>query len=186
VGTTTDTRERMISSAALMLRERGVAGTSVAKVLEHCSGPRGSVQFHFPGGKNQLVAEALGLAGGLVSGVLADASAQGARPGEVLASICEFYKRQLIETGFQAGCPVGAAAQESFADPVLGPVIAKVMDDWATGLAAVLVADGRTEEEALDLALLSISVIEGAITVSRLRRSTRPLDLVLDRLLLLL
>jgi AcrR family transcriptional regulator len=67
VGVTTDTRARMINSAALLLREHGVAGTSIARVLEHSQGPRGSVQFHFPGGKAQLLTEALVWAGGLIS-----------------------------------------------------------------------------------------------------------------------
>ena len=50
MGAKTDTRERMVVSAALMLRERGVAGTTVSGVLEASGAPRGSVGFHFPGG----------------------------------------------------------------------------------------------------------------------------------------
>ena len=54
MGVRNDTKDRMVTSAALMLREHGVTGTSFAKVLRSCGGPRGSIGFHFPGGKAQL------------------------------------------------------------------------------------------------------------------------------------
>ncbi len=186
MGVRTDTRDRMVNSAAILLREHGVAGTSVARVLEHSRGPRGSVQFHFPGGKAQLLTEALVWAGGLVTDVLTRARAGDATPAEVVAGICEHYKRQLVETDFRAGCPVGAVAQEAFGDEVLGAAVAGVVDDWATALAAVLVSAGHEETEASDLALLCISALEGAITLSRVRRSTRPIELVQERLIPLL
>jgi TetR/AcrR family transcriptional repressor of lmrAB and yxaGH operons len=182
VGVTTDTRASMINSAALLLREHGVAGTSIARVLEHSGGPRGSVQFHFPGGKAQLLTEALFWAGSLVSDVLSRASSRGATPEEVITAICEHYKGQLLDTDFRAGCPVGAVAQEAFADPTLGSSVAKILDDWANSMTTVLVNAGHDHDAAFDLALLCISSIEGAITLARVRRSTRPIDIVAERL----
>jgi AcrR family transcriptional regulator len=176
----------MINSAALLLREHGVAGTSIARVLEHSRGPRGSVQFHFPGGKAQLLTEALAWAGGLISDVLSQARARGDAPADVVNAICEYYKRQLADSDFRAGCPVGAVAQEAFADPELGATVAGVVDDWATGLKAVLVGAGHDETDASDLADLCISAIEGAITLARVRRSTRPIKIVQERLIPLL
>ncbi len=183
MGVSTGTRARMVNSAALLLREHGVAGTSVARVLEHSHGPRGSVQFHFPGGKTQLLAEALAWAGDYVTTLLARARAKGATPAEVVEAICQYYASQLSDTDFRAGCPVGVVAQEAYADPELGTAVAKVFDDWATALQAVLVDAGHTEPEAADLALLCISSIEGAITLARVRRSTRPIQLVQDWLI---
>jgi len=80
-------------SAALLLREHGVAGTSIARVLEHSRAPRGSVQFHFPGGKAQLLTEALVRAGGSITNVLSQAQARGDTPAEVVNAICEHYER---------------------------------------------------------------------------------------------
>jgi TetR/AcrR family transcriptional repressor of lmrAB and yxaGH operons len=182
VGATTDTRARMVNSAALLLREHGVAGTSIARVLDHSQGPRGSVQFHFPGGKAQLLTEALTWAGGLITDVLARAQARGDTPAKVVTAICDHYKRQLADSDYRAGCPVGAVAQEAFADPNLGGTVAAVVDDWTNGLKAVLLDAGHDEPEATDLALLCISSIEGAITLARVQRSTRPIEIVLERL----
>ncbi|GAA4807924.1 TetR/AcrR family transcriptional regulator [Nocardioides caeni] len=182
MGVKTDTRQRMITSAALLLREKGVAGTSIAEVLRHSRGPRGSVGFHFPGGRAELLTDALGWAGNLVTTILREAASQGTRPDEVFAGICDYYRHQLATTEFAAGCPVGAAAQEAYGDPVLGPVISSIVEDWHTGLTAVLTRAGHEPDSAADLAMLCISALEGAITMSRVKRSTDPIDTVRARI----
>jgi AcrR family transcriptional regulator len=176
----------MITSAALLLREHGVAGTSIPKVLQHSNGPRGSVGHHFPGGRAELLTEALTWAGALVTDAIAKKRAGGATGPEVFAFICDFYVKQLSSTDFAAGCPVGSAAQESFDDPVLGPIIAGIISSWTTALADALVAGGRSRKDADDLALLCVSSVEGAILLARVDHSTAPLDTVRRRLLPLL
>jgi TetR/AcrR family transcriptional regulator, lmrAB and yxaGH operons repressor len=182
VGVRTDTRQRMVASATALLREKGVAGTSVAEVLRHSRGPRGSVGFHFPGGRDELLTEALRRAGDLVTTILREAAAQGTPPGAVFAAICEHYEHQLATTHFVAGCPIGAAAQEAYGDPALGPVTRSIVDDWHTALGEVLVRAGHEPDAAADLAMLCISSLEGAISMSRVKRSTDPIDIVRTRI----
>lgn len=186
MGVTTDTRARMITSAALLLREHGVAGTSIPKVLAHSNGPRGSVGHHFPGGRTELVTEALVWAGELVANALAKKREAGATAAEMFAFICDFYTAQLTSTDFAAGCPVGAAAQEMFSDPVIGPVVSGIIRSWTTALADALVRDGRTRRESEDIALLCVSSLEGAILIARVERSSRPISLVASHLAALL
>src|SRR3954447_24640256 len=62
-GTARAPRERMVYSAAQLMRTRGVAATGVRDVVAHADAPRGSFQHYFPGGKEQLVAEALAWSG---------------------------------------------------------------------------------------------------------------------------
>src|SRR5918999_2590410 len=69
----TDTRERMIRSAAVLFRQRGVEGTAFSDVLAHSGAPRGSIYHHFPGGKAQLAEEATRYAGELIAAGLAAA-----------------------------------------------------------------------------------------------------------------
>ena len=52
-------RERMVYSAVQLVRARGATGTGVRDVVEHAKAPRGSFQHYFPGGKDQLVSEAV-------------------------------------------------------------------------------------------------------------------------------
>ena len=53
-----DTRTRMLEKTATLLQHRGYYGTSLSDILEASAAPRGSLYFHFPGGKDQLVLEA--------------------------------------------------------------------------------------------------------------------------------
>lgn len=182
MGVTTDTRQRMITSAALLLREHGVAGTSVAKVLEHSDGPRGSVGHHFPGGRVELLTAGLAWASTLVTSALEKARERGDSPAGVFAMVCGFYKRQLVDTDFAAGCPVGAAAQEAYADPSLGPVVADILSSWTTALAAILVKGGKNPREAEQLSTLCLSALEGAIMLARVQRSPQPIEIVQEHL----
>lgn len=183
MGVTTDTRARMITSAALLLREHGVAATSIPKVLAHSNGPRGSVAHHFPGGRTELITEALQWAGDLVTQVLTKKRGAGASAAELFAIVCDFYAQQLAATDYTAGCPIGAAAQEAFDDPDLGPTIATIVDAWASAIAEALVDEGHARQDADDLALLCVASLEGAILIARVKKSTRPIELVRATLL---
>ena len=55
----TDSRERMVRSAAYLFRERGYSGTGFRDVIAHSGAPRGSIYHHFPDGKAQLAEEAV-------------------------------------------------------------------------------------------------------------------------------
>ncbi|HEY4854618.1 MAG TPA: TetR/AcrR family transcriptional regulator, partial [Streptosporangiaceae bacterium] len=60
---TTDTRQRMVCSAARLLRRQGYAATGWRQVVADSATPWGSQAHHFPGGKEQLAAEAITLSG---------------------------------------------------------------------------------------------------------------------------
>src|SRR5215211_1561249 len=125
-----DTKNRMVTSAALLLRERGVAGTSFAKVLEHSGAPRGSLGHHFPDGKREMVADAVRWAGGAASAAMRHAAERGDTPAELFAMVCGFYRRALVESEFAAGCPVGAVAHDAFRDAPLRDAAGEVFNDW--------------------------------------------------------
>ncbi|RVA74430.1 TetR/AcrR family transcriptional regulator, partial [Mesorhizobium sp. M7A.F.Ca.US.006.04.2.1] len=52
-----DTRTRILETTGLLLRQHGYHGTSLNDILSASGAPRGSLYFHFPGGKDQLVIE---------------------------------------------------------------------------------------------------------------------------------
>src|ERR1700741_2509808 len=53
----TDSKERVVAAARRLFRERGYVGTALSDVVSESAAPRGSIYFHFPGGKEELATE---------------------------------------------------------------------------------------------------------------------------------
>src|SRR6185295_19791155 len=98
----TSPRERMVVSAELLIRERGAQPTAIADVLAHSGAPRGSAYHYFPGGRTQLLCEAIDYAGEYVAGRIT-AAGNGL---DALDGLVATYRDQLIRTDYRAGCPV--------------------------------------------------------------------------------
>jgi AcrR family transcriptional regulator len=173
-------RERMVISAALLMRERGAHPTAIADVLEHSGAPRGSAYHYFPGGRTQLLCEAVDFAGEYIAARIA----RGQSGVEVLDELVADYRNQLLHTDYRAGCPVVAVTVEA-GDPAKQDQAAAVIDRaaaafarWIDLIAQRLIADGISPQRAEELAMLTTSATEGAIVVARASRDVKPLDLV--------
>jgi AcrR family transcriptional regulator len=174
----------MVISAALLIRERGAHPTAIADVLEHSGAPRGSAYHYFPGGRTQLLCEAIDYAGEYVAARIAKAETG----VDALDKLFADYRKQLLKTDFRAGCPVVAVSVEA-GDPdkpdAATPVIeraAAAFSRWTDLIATRLISDGVSKARAAELAMLTTTSFEGAIVVSRASRNIKALDLVHDQL----
>ena len=177
-------RERMVVSAALLIRERGAHPTAIADVLAHSGAPRGSAYHYFPGGRTQLLCEAVDYAADFMAQRLAQASSG----LEALDDFFAYYRKQLQHSEFRAGCPVVAVAVEA-GDPAKPDQSAAVIDRaaaafarWRDAISQRLVADGMAASAAPAVATLVLSSFEGAIVLARASRDLEPLDLVHSQL----
>jgi AcrR family transcriptional regulator len=175
----------MVVSAALLIRERGAHATAISDVLEHSGAPRGSAYHYFPGGRTQLLCEAVDFAGEHVAGIITEAAGS----LELLDTLIEKYRQQLLDSDFRAGCPVVAVAVEAGferdgARERTAPAnsvterAAAAFDRWTDLIAQRFITDGLPADRATELAVLATSAIEGAILLARVRRDLTPLDVV--------
>jgi AcrR family transcriptional regulator len=176
-----DTRTKMLISAAEVMRERGAAGVTIDEVLTRSGAPRGSVYYHFPDGRNQILTEALRYAGDAITADIDAAAGRGAKV--LLRRFVEFWERVLLDSDFNAGCPVVAAAIGSADDEVrLAAEAGRIFAHWRTALTSAFVADGFLEPDADSLAVMSIAALEGAVVLCRSLRSSDPLHKVYEQL----
>jgi AcrR family transcriptional regulator len=166
-------RERMVISTALLIRERGAHSTAISDVLAHSGAPRGSAYHYFPGGRTQLLCEAVDYAADFTSNRIAGAASS----LDAIDRIVGGFRAQLIESGYRAGCPVVAVAVEADNPPVISRAAA-AFTRWTDMVADRLVGDGVAAERAEELAMLFMTSLEGAIVVARSMRDVKPLDLV--------
>jgi TetR/AcrR family transcriptional regulator, lmrAB and yxaGH operons repressor len=176
--TTNRPRQRMIQSAALLMRERGVASTSVPAVLAHSGAPRGSVYHHFPGGKAELIEEATGFAGDFIAAGFAAALAEDDDPATAVRHFAAVWRDILRDSDFADGCPIVAAALEGEREPAARRAAGAAFQGWIDSLSAVLRHHGVAEDRASSLATMTIAAIEGGVVLARAQRSTEPLDRV--------
>ena len=176
-----DPRERMIRSAAILFRERGVNGTSFSDVLEHSAAPRGSIYHHFPGGKAQLAEEATRYAGDFIAGGLAAGLAQD-DPVAAIRDFAALWRDILERSDFRSGCPIVSATLEGERTPAARDEAGAAFRRWEELLGGAFARHGVTPSRAASLATLAIAAIEGAIVLSRAERDSAPLERVADEL----
>ncbi len=179
------TRINMLVGAAEVLRERGAAGVTIDEVLQRSGAPRGSVYYHFPEGRSQIVYEALQLAGESITELIDEAATKGG--AHLVQRFVEFWDHVLADSDFTAGCPVVAAAIGcSEGGPQLTSVAGAIFGHWRDALTRAFEADGCGQAEAASLAITCIAALEGAVVLCRASRDLEPLRQVHTQLEFLL
>jgi AcrR family transcriptional regulator len=171
-------RERMVFSAAQLIRRDGVASTGMREVAAHAQAPRGSLQHYFPGGKEQLVNEAVAWAGRYAGNRVARflAALPEPTPSGLFAEMVRQWTDEYQTTGFAGGCPVAAATVDC-ADSIASTrqATSAAFTTWSGSVATALVDMGVPGERAEALATLMISALEGAILIARAEEDVRAL-----------
>lgn len=182
---TESVRERLISSAVELVQRHGVAGTSVADLLERSGVSRRSIYLHFPEGKNALITASVSEAGDSMAAMIEQLVAD-LPPAEALSAFSAFWKELLANSDFAAGCPIAAAAYGGQDAPEAREQADAVFTRWRRILARRLVAHEIEEAAAAALATTTIAAIEGAVMLCLAARDTAPLDHVHSQLTTLL
>lgn len=178
-----DTRQRVVTAAAEMLARHGLNATSIRETAKLANAPFGSTYHHFPDGKQQVVAEAVALAGAQVQTELEQHLQAGIATG--LHGFLARWRELLVRSQFRVGCPVMAAAAEEPIDDIATSALdaaAQVFAGWEAALAKALRAHGHGRQAAAELATLIIASVEGAIVLCRAQRSIAPFDRITRQL----
>jgi len=177
--TNPEARERLVATAADMLRRRCLNATSIRELAKAAKAPLGSTYHYFPDGKKQVVTEAIQYAGAKVSRMLEQYLQKG--PLDGIKGLLAYWREVLIETEYQAGCPVIAAAMEDPAveEVALAQVEANIiLNRWCALIAGALKQKGVSKKKAENLALAVLASAEGAIAITRIQKSIAAYDAV--------
>ena len=172
-----DARQKMIESAAVLFRERGVLGTSFADVLVHSGAPRGSIYHHFRRGKTQLAEETTRWAGEFILAATVAALAE-SDPVGAIDAFRRWWTEILQGSDYGAGCVMVAATLEGEREPTVRDAAAEAFGKWERALAGALRDRGVPAARARSVATLLVAAIEGAVVLCRAERTTKPLERV--------
>jgi TetR/AcrR family transcriptional repressor of lmrAB and yxaGH operons len=173
-----DAKQRMVQAARQLIRERGYHATAISDVLERSGAPRGSVYFHFPGGKPQLAADAAD-AHAHEQVQYIDRAAEQADSAEGLVEVyLDLAREGMVDSDYTRGCGIAplvteAAHQES---EEVGGASRRGFSVIIDRLAFHFVEFGLDTASARLLADALLAGVEGALVTARAQRSPAPFD----------
>ncbi|WP_287271214.1 MULTISPECIES: TetR/AcrR family transcriptional regulator [Microbacterium] len=175
------TKARLAESMLELIQTSGYSGTGLNAVIEHAGAPKGSVYFHYPDGKEGLGVAAVDLAAKQFEALIAEAAETPGGAAEAARTAIEVLAGIVSDSGYRLGCPVSVVTLEMGTESDrLREACASAFDSWIAPTAALLEAEGLGADDARSLATVVVSMIEGAVIVSRAMRSTAPLSSTAD------
>jgi TetR/AcrR family transcriptional repressor of lmrAB and yxaGH operons len=176
-------REALLAASVRLFRQKGYAATGLAEILSESGAPKGSLYHYFPGGKAEIGAEAVALAGKTVAHTLEDLAAETDGPGELMARYLDLLAGWMAASDFRDGCPITTTLLETVPEhEAIRQAGAAAFDSWAGVLTESAVAAGIPLARAESLARFAISALEGALIQCRVTGDAAPLRLVADEL----
>lgn len=168
-------RTDLIDAAVELFAVRGYEGVGVAEMLETAGAPRGSLYFHFPGGKEEIAVEAIHRFG-------EDAALQFRALGETEVTLEQFVERVFKsvakgakERCFNGSCPLMAvAADVGRSQGDLGTAVHEAFASWEREIVAAAMQRGLTQRNAADFASALVTALEGATVLSKSHGTTAP------------
>jgi AcrR family transcriptional regulator len=172
------TRERIVDASAELFRRQGYSATGVKQIVTAAQAPFGSLYHHFPGGKEQVGAEAIRRSGALYE-LLIPAVFDPAP--DLVSAVRAFFEgaaEHLRETGYEDACPIATVALEvSSHSETMRQACADVFESWIAAGVPRFTAAGLDPDQARELVIAMISALEGAFVLARATRSTEALHI---------
>jgi AcrR family transcriptional regulator len=171
-------RARMVQSAATLMRERGIHGVGLREIVVHSGGPRGSLGRFFPGGKTQLMCEAIDVALAGLYEELERTVPEAKTFPEAIGVMFAPWRRLLVDHEFALGCPLAATVVDAADNDRLRSHVSELLARWQAAAARVYRTFGASPAVADEHATVLLAALEGAVILARAHRSTDPLDTV--------
>jgi AcrR family transcriptional regulator len=172
------TRERIVGAGAELFRRQGYSATGVKQIVTAAQAPFGSLYHHFPGGKEQLGAEAV-RASGVLYELLIPAVFDPAP--DLVGAVRAFFEgaaEHLRETDYEDACPIATVALEvSSHSETMRQACADVFESWIAAGLPRFTAAGLDAARARELVIAMICALEGAFVLARATRSTEALQI---------
>ncbi len=161
-------RAVLVLTAATLFRRQGYAATGLNQILDEAGVKAGSLYHHFPRGKQELAAAVVDVAGGDIELLLRRFLATGRSVADIVDRWIDLLVAGLA--GDQRdGCPIEPIATESVnASPLVRAASARAFKGWCTAIEDRLRSEGWADGDAETVALAVISLIEGALILSRI------------------
>src|SRR5437588_11401380 len=171
------TRERIVETSSELFRVQGYAATGVKQIVAAAEAPFGSLYHFFPGGKEELGAEAIRTSGAIYAQLIPAVFDPAPDPVTGVRRFFAGAAAHLVETDYADACPIATVALEvSSSSETMREACAEVFESWIAAGAVRFIRAGIDRTKARELTIAMLAALEGAFVLARAMRSTAPLD----------
>ncbi len=172
------TRERLVAVTGDLLQLRGYAGVGVTEILEAGRATKGSMYFHFPGGKEELAVEALHDRADQIARLIDHLLNSSNDAATAVSAFAAVLASRLVDSDFQRGCALATAVLDAGSEhDAVREVVRTGYDRWLE-LLERRIADDDVADDPASEAILVLSALEGALILARARRDPQPIHSV--------
>jgi len=187
MGKSEHTRAIILAQAAELFNMHGYSGTSMSDIMRATGLEKGGIYNHFPGGKETLAVEAFQYADNQIRlRFIQTVREAGKRPSDRLIAAVGSHLSMVEDPVLLGGCPIlNTAIESDDAHPALKAEAKRAMNEWHDALRIMAERAEAAGEMVLPmppdvLATMLISALEGAVMISKLQGTSRPLRAVID------
>ncbi len=186
MSTKTETRDRLVATAAELFVYQGYGATGVAQILRQAQANSGSLYHYFPTKEDLLIAVLEDYRRRLWPDLLTPIFDRVDDPIEKVFALMDGYRQMLLMTEFRHGCPIGNLAIEVCeSHPKARELIQQNFEGWLAGVAGCFEAARERLPDDVDpseLALFVLTTMEGGVMLARSARSLDPFDRAITQL----
>ncbi len=180
-----ETKLRILSAASELLAEQGYHGTGIQPLLKRAGAPRGSVYFHFPGGKDEITAAAIEMVAEQVNDELKALIAGVKKPEEALEKVGNYFSERLVGSEYRCGCPVSTVALElSGSGNLTAKACQRAYQLWQKSLENYLRA--HFGDASAEISQLAFTIMQGGLLLAQAQGQLAPLEQSIQHLKLML
>ncbi|HET9316011.1 MAG TPA: TetR/AcrR family transcriptional regulator [Vicinamibacteria bacterium] len=170
---TTAPRDRLLQATETMLREAGMAGTGIKEVVKRSGAPIGSLYHYFPGGKTQLVTEALEVHSSRSHALIARFFDGRTSAATAVRRLFDTAAEGFDRAGADKGCAIGAVSLDLQAgDTQAQRICEATFKGWAERIEPHLPFTSKSARASF--AVTVVAALEGAFVLARAARSGAP------------
>ncbi|MGO9413324.1 MAG: TetR/AcrR family transcriptional regulator [Spirochaetia bacterium] len=172
-------RERIIRAASDLLVDNGYYGTGLNEIVRLGKAPKGSIYYHFPGGKEQIAEEAILMAGRTLAERIRVSLVRKRNAAEAVRTFVDRMSFFVMASGFRSGGALTVIASETATtSKKLNARCREAYSLIAEAFTDKLREYGFSEPQAAALSTGITAAVEGGIILSRTYHSRKPLRAV--------
>ena len=100
----------MVRTMSALMRRQGYNATGLNQIAAESGAPKGSIYFHFPGGKEQLAAEAIATSGEGIRRVIQATLSASPDAATAVRTLATGMAAGLAASSYSDGCPIATVA----------------------------------------------------------------------------